>query len=69
MFTIFTVHVFQPKKRLPLQLIVHYNKLTVLYSGLRLWSKTRKEDEVKDALTVLVNAVKKKRQESESTTA
>ena len=31
--------------------------------------KTRKEDEVKDALTVLVNAVKKKRQESESTTA
>lgn len=35
----------------------------------RLWSKTRKENEVKDALTVLVNAVKKKRQESESTTA
>ncbi|MXV13571.1 hypothetical protein DYQ93_21610, partial [Xanthomonas sp. LMG 8992] len=31
--------------------------------------KTRKEDEEKDALTVLVNAVKKKRQESESTTA
>lgn len=31
--------------------------------------KTRKENEVKDALTVLVNAVKKKRQESESTTA
>ena len=48
MFTIFTVHVFQPKN-----------------CGL----KTRKEDEVKDALTVLVNAVKKKRQESESTTA
>ena len=31
--------------------------------------KTRKEDEVKDALTVLVNAVKKKRQENGATTA
>ncbi|MEJ7174692.1 5-methyltetrahydropteroyltriglutamate--homocysteine S-methyltransferase [Staphylococcus caprae] len=31
--------------------------------------KTRKEDEVKDALTVLVNAVKKKRQENGVTTA
>ncbi|MFW3612790.1 5-methyltetrahydropteroyltriglutamate--homocysteine S-methyltransferase [Staphylococcus caprae] len=31
--------------------------------------KTRKEDEVKDALTVLVNAVKKKRQENDATTA
>ena len=31
--------------------------------------KTRKEEEVKDALTVLVNAVKKKRQENGATTA
>ncbi|WP_141038302.1 hypothetical protein, partial [Listeria monocytogenes] len=31
--------------------------------------KTRKEDEVKDALTVLVNAVKKKRQDNDATTA
>lgn len=31
--------------------------------------KTRKEDEVKEALTVLVNAVKKKRQENDVTTA
>ncbi|MGE7078656.1 squalene synthase HpnC [Staphylococcus capitis] len=31
--------------------------------------KTRKEDEVKDALTVLVNAVKKKRQDNNATTA
>ncbi|WP_367121184.1 5-methyltetrahydropteroyltriglutamate--homocysteine S-methyltransferase [Staphylococcus capitis] len=31
--------------------------------------KTRKEDEVKDALTVLVNAVKKKRQDNDATIA
>ena len=31
--------------------------------------KTRKEDEVKEALTVLVNAVRKKREENNATTA
>ena len=37
-----------------------YNKLIVHYSGLTQTAlKTRKEDEVKDALTVLVNTVRK----------